>query len=402
MRWRLLLAGAVVIFPIAVQAQDTKDTVKIGVLGDMSGLYADVSGRGAVEAAKMAAEDYGNTVLGKRIEIVSADHQNKPDIAAAFAARWYDDDKVDMITDVVGSGASLAVAALSTDRKKVFMATNGATSELNGKQCAPFTIQYRSDTYAEAKSTVKGLFDGGGDTWFIIAVDYALGHSLQKDTTDIVTASGGKVLGAIRHPLGTTDFSSYILAAQTSGAKVIALADAGGDMVNGIKSASEFGLTVSGQQRLTGLLVFLTDIHAVGLKTTQGLVLESDFYWDMDDRTRDWSERFFKRVGMMPNMTHAATYSAVTQYLKAIDAVKSLDAATVIAQIKKTPIDDLYARHAYVRDDGLLIHDLYVFQVKKPEESKRPWDYYKLISTIPGEQAFRPLSESECPLLKRN
>ena len=377
-----------------------EDSVKIGVLGDMSGIYRDVSGPGAIEAVKMAVEDFGGTVLGRSILVLSADHQNKPDTAVAIARRWFDVDKVDVITDLVGSASALAVSALGNERKKVILVTNGATAELNQKQCGPFSIQYRSDTYAEAKSTANGLLAQGGTSWFFIAADYALGHSLVQDTSAVVKAAGGTVVGEIDHPLAAPDFSSYIISAMNSGAKVVAFANAGGDMINSLKAAAEFGLTVSGTQRATGLLVFESDIHAVGLKTVQGLALESDFYWDMDERTRDWSERFFKRVGMMPNMTHAANYSAVLNYLKAAEATKSLDAATIIEQMRKTPIDDVYARNAYIRDDNLLIHDLYIFQVKSPAESKREWDDYKLLSTISGKDAFRPLAESKCPMVR--
>ena len=377
-----------------------EDSVKIGVLGDMSGIYRDVSGPGAIEAVKMAVEDFGGTVLGRPILVLSADHQNKPDTAVAIARRWFDVDKVDVITDLVGSASALAVSALGNERKKVILVTNGATAELNQKQCGPFSIQYRSDTYAEAKSTANGLLAQGGTSWFFIAADYALGHSLVQDTSAVVKAAGGTVVGEIDHPLAAPDFSSYIISAMNSGAKVVAFANAGGDMINSLKAAAEFGLTVSGTQRATGLLVFESDIHAVGLKTVQGLALESDFYWDMDKRTRDWSERFFKRVGMMPNMTHAANYSAVLNYLKAAEATKSLDAAAIIEQMRKTPIDDVYARNAYIRDDNLLIHDLYIFQVKSPAESKREWDDYKLLSTISGKDAFRPLAESKCPMVR--
>ena len=386
--------------PIVVgSALSADDGVKIGVLGDMSGIYRDVSGPGAVEAVKMAVEDFGGTLLGRPILVLSADHQNKPDTAVAIARRWFDVDKVDVITDLVGSASALAVSALGNERKKVILVTNGATAELNQRQCGPFSIQYRSDTYAEAKSTANGLLAQGGTSWFFIAADYALGHSLVQDTSAVVKAAGGTVVGEIDHPLAAPDFSSYVISAMNSGAKVVAFANAGGDMINSLKAAAEFGLTVSGAQRATGLLVFESDIHAVGLKTVQGLVLESDFYWDMDKRTRDWSERFFKRVGMMPNMTHAANYSAVLNYLKAAETAKSLDAATVIAQMKKTPIDDVYARNASIRDDNLLIHDLYIFQVKSPAESKREWDDYKLLSTISGKDAFRPLTESKCPMV---
>jgi branched-chain amino acid transport system substrate-binding protein len=394
----LCVSAALVGFNL-VSAQEAKGNVKIGVLGDMSGLYKDISGPGAVEAVKMAVEDFGGNVLGKPIEVLMADHQNKPDVASSIARRWFDVDKVDVITDVVGSASALAVSAVGAERRKVILITNGATAALNQKQCAPYSIQYRSDTYAEAKSTAKGLLAQGGTSWFFISADYALGHSLVADSSSVVKAAGGTVVGVLNHPLNNGDFSSYVLAAMGSGAKVVALANAGGDMINSLKTASEFGLTVSGKQRLTGLLVFQSDIHAVGLDVVQGLVLESDFYWDMDERTREWSERFFRRTGAMPNMTHAANYSAVLNYLKAVDSTKSREAAAVVAQMKKIPIDDVYARNAFIREDNLLIHDLYLFQVKAPAESKRDWDDYKLLTTIAGKNAFRSLEESQCSLV---
>ncbi|MBB6309520.1 ABC transporter substrate-binding protein [Xanthobacter tagetidis] len=378
------------------------DVVKIGVLGDMSGLYSDVSGTGSIEAAKMAVEDFGGKVLGKPVEIIFADHQNKPDIASSIARRWYDNEKVDAIADVVGSASSLAVTFVANERKRVALISNGATAELNGAKCTPYSVQWRSDTYAMARSTAKGILSQGGKTWFIVAADYALGHSFAKDLTDVLNESGGKVVGKVFHPVGTQDFSSFVLAGQTSGADIVAFANAGGDMVNAVKSASDFGLTVSGKQRITGLLVFISDVHSIGLEKVQGLVLESDFYWDMDDRTRAFGERFFKRTGRMPTMTHAANYSVVLNYLKAIEKAGTDNAETVMATLKKMPIDDVFARNAYVREDGLLIHDLYLFQVKSPKESKRPWDYYKQLATIRGEDAFRPLSQSACPLVKKN
>lgn len=390
----------------AVSQQDkpaavSDDLVKLGVLGDMSGILSDLSGVGSIEAVRMAVEDFGGKVLGKPIEVISADHQNKPDIAATIARRWYDVEKVDAILDVVGSGSSLAVVNVAKERKRLALISNGATAELNNGQCSAYSVQWRSDTYAMARSTVNGVIAQGGDTWFIVAADYALGHSFAKDISEVVEQSGGKVIGRVFHPTGTTDFSSFVLSAQSSGAKVIAFANAGGDMVNSMKSAAEFGLTVAGKQRVTGLLFFISDAHSIGLKTVQGLTLETDFYWDMDARTREFSERFFKRLNKMPTMTHAANYSAATNYLKAIEAAGTDKPEAVMAELKKMKIDDMFARNARVREDGLLIHDLYLVQVKSPEESKRPWDYYKMLATIPGDQAFRALSESKCPLVTK-
>ena len=388
----------------SAQAQPKPDLpqgpVRIGVLGDMSGFNADVSGKGSLEAVRMATEDFGGSVLGKPIEVVSADHQNKPDIAAGIARNWFDNDKVDVVTDVVGSAATLAVMAVGSERKKIVLATNAASGEINGRLCNPYTVQYRSDTYAEAKSTAKGLLAQGGDTWFIVGADYIFGHTLASDLTDVVTSSGGKVLGSVFHPSNTSDLSSYILQAQASGAKVIAFANAGYDMVNSLKTASEFGLGVKGQQRVTGMLVYLTDIDSVGLPITQGLTLEADFYWNTDEQTRAFAQRYIERVGKMPTMVHAAAYSAVLTYLKAVQAAGTDDSDTVMAQMKKMPINDLYAHNAYIRPDGLLIHDLSMFQVKSPAESIGRWDDYKLLSTIAGNDAFRPLAESACPLIR--
>ncbi len=390
----MMLAGTV-----AGLSARAAEPLRIGVVGDMSSLYEAVSGPGAVTAVRMAVEDFGGSVLDRPIEVLSADHQNKPDIAAGIVRKWYDLDHVSVVADVVGSASSLAVSDISRDRRRIMLATNGATSELNGKSCSPFTIQYRSDTYAEAKATTRGLLAAGGDTWFTIAADYALGFSLENDIKTLVTAAGGKVIGGLRHPINNPDFSSYMLAAQASGAKVIALANAGGDMINSLKSAAEFGLLDSKTQKVTGLLVFISDVQAVGLPTLHGLVLETDFYWDMDERTRDFSERFFKRTGRMPTMSHAANYSAVTNYLKAVRQSGTDDATTVAAALHAMKIDDMFARNAYIRPDGLLIHDLYLVQVKSPAESHRAWDNYKILTRIPGDEAFRPLAESVCPLV---
>ena len=385
------------------QAQPVSDNVvKIGVLADMSGVYKDMSGPGAIEAAKIAVEEFGGSVLGKPIEIISADHQNKPDIAASLARRWYDVEQVDAIADVVGSANSLAVSGVAADRKRIALISNGATAELNGARCNAYTVQWRSDTYAMARATAKGILATGGDSWFIIGADYALGHSITKDLTEVVKAHGGKVVGSVFHPLGASDFSSFIVQAQGSGAKVIAFANAGADFIGSIKTANEFGLGAGGKQRLTGVLVFITDVHAIGLATIQGLSLESDFYWDLDARTRSFADRFFKRTGKMPAMTQAGTYSAVLTYLKAIQAAGTDSADPVMAELKKMKIDDAYARNAFVRADGLLIHDLYLFKVKAPAQSKGPWDYYEKLATIPAGDAFRPLADSACPLAKQN
>ncbi|TDR93325.1 ABC transporter substrate-binding protein [Enterovirga rhinocerotis] len=400
------LSAAVLFFGLiasgsAQQPKLSDDMVKIGVLSEMSGVYADISGVGMVEAVKMAAEDFGGSVLGRPIEIVSADHQSKPDIASSIARRWWDVEKVDVITDIVGSANTLAVMAIGAERQRIVLATNAASAEVANSRCTPYVVQYRSDTYAIASSTARGILAQGGDSWFIIGADYTFGRTLAKDISDIVTSSGGKVVGSTFHPLGTTDYSSYILAAQNSGAKVIAFANAGTDFINSMKAAQEFGLGVSGKQRITGLLVFVSDVNAVGLENMKGLVLAADFYWDMDEKSRSFSERYFKRLGKMPTLTHAGTYSAVTNYLKAVQATGTDDADAVMKHLRASTFDDLFARNGRLRPDGLMVHDIFLFQVKSPEESKRPWDFYKHIGTVPADEAYRPLSASTCKLVPR-
>jgi branched-chain amino acid transport system substrate-binding protein len=391
----ILLGGAA----SAAVAQDKPAPVRIGVLGDMTGIYQSLSGKGAVAAVELAVEDMGGKVLGRPIEILSADHQNKTDIGGAIARRWYDQEGVSAIVDVVGSGVSLAVATAANEKKKVFLASNGATSALNMAQCNPYTVQWRSDTFAASKAITEAMMKTGAKTWFVVGADYNLGHALEQEMTLIVNSSGGKMLGSVFHPLGTSDFASYILSAQNSGAQVLALADAGDDMVNALKTADEFGLLKS--TKVVSGLVFLTDIHALGLKTTKGLLLSSDFYWDMDDKTRAWADRYYKKMGAMPNLSQAAGYSATLQYFKAMEAAKSDKAEDVLAMMHKMPLDDMYARHAVLREDNLMTHDMLLAQVKTPEESKRPWDYYKILDVVPGEKAFRPLSESKCTMVKK-
>ncbi|MEI9923175.1 MAG: ABC transporter substrate-binding protein [Bradyrhizobium sp.] len=402
---RLLCAAcAVVIFsgllPAGAQTKAVAP-VRIGVLADMSGIFQGNSGKGATVAAQLAVEDVGSKVLGRPIELLTADHQDKADIAGGIARRWYDQEDVVAIVDAVSSGISLAVAAAANEKKRVFLASNGATSALNMAQCNPYTVQWRNDTYAAAKAITESTLKSGAKNWYIIAADYAFGHALQNEITQIVTASGGKVVGSVRHPVGASDFASYILSAQNSGADVVALANAGDDMVKTLKTADEFGLMTSPKQKVVSMLVFITDVHALGLKTIKGLVVVSDFYWDMDDKTRAWAERYYKIMGSMPTMSHAAGYSATLQYLKAMELAKSDKAEDVLAMMHKMPIDDMYARRATLREDNLLTHDVYMLQVKTPAESKHSWDYYKVIDTIAGEQAFRPLADSTCRLVKK-
>jgi branched-chain amino acid transport system substrate-binding protein len=383
----------------AVAQDKSTAPIKIGVLADMSGIYQGPSGKGAAVAVQLAVEDMGGKVLGRPIEILTADHQNKTDVGSAIARRWYDQEDVSAIVDVVGSGVSLAVAAAANERKKVFLASNGATSALNMAQCNPYTVQWRSDTFAASKALTEATMKTGAKTWYVIGADYNLGHALEQEMTQIVNASGGKMLGSVFHPIGASDFASYILSAQNSGAQIVALADAGDDMVHALKTADEFGLLKSA--RIVSGLVFITDIHALGLETTKGLVLSTDFYWDMDDKTRAWADRYYKKMGTMPTLTHAADYSATLQYLKAMEAAKSDKADDVLAMMHKMPLDDMYARHAVLREDNLMTHDMLLAQVKTPAESKRAWDYYKILDVIPGEKAFRPLSESKCPMVKK-
>jgi branched-chain amino acid transport system substrate-binding protein len=391
--------AAALTFSVAAEAQIAKDTVKIGVLADMSSLYADLGGPGSVEAAKMAVADFGGTVNGKKIEVIAADHQNKPDIGAAIARQWFDQDGVDMITDLTTSSVALAVQEVARAKNKIVLITGAASSDLTGKACAPTSIHWMYDTVALANGTGAAVVKAGGDTWFFITADYAFGHALERDTSEIVAANGGKVLGAVKVPLNTADFSSYLLQAQASKAKIIGLANAGGDTINSIKQAAEFGI-VAGGQKLAGLLVFVTDVRSLGLKTAQGLQLTEGFYWDQDDQTRAWSKKFSDRMHKEPTMVQAGVYSAVTHYLNAVKATNSIDGPTVVKQLKSAPINDFAIRNGHIQEDGSLVHDMYLFEVKKPEESKGEWDLYKQISTIPGAQAFKRPKGNECPLVK--
>ena len=376
-------------------------TIKLGVLNDQSSLYADLSGQGSVVAAKMAIEDSGIEKRGFKIEVISADHQNKADLGSSISRQWIDVEKVDAIVDVPNSGVALAVNQITKDKNKVFLVSGAASSELTGAQCSPNTVHWAYDTWALANGTGKAIVKTGGDSWFFLTADYAFGQALERDTEAVVAANGGKVLGKVRHPLNTSDFSSFLLQAQASKAKVIGLANAGGDTTNAIKQAAEFGI-VAGGQSLAGLLVFVTDVHALGLKTAQGLILTEAFYWDRDDASRAFAKRFapqFKNI--MPSMVHAGVYGAVLHYLKAVEAAKGAgDGAAVVAQMKALPTDDPLFGRGTVRVDGRHIHPMYLFEVKKPDESKGPWDYYKVRATIPAEEAFRPLDKGGCALVK--
>src|SRR5215211_641057 len=396
----LLLATALA--GLVAGAAQAQVNVKIGVLNDRSGLYSDLTGEGSVIAARMAVEDFKAAEKGIKFEIISAHHQNKPDIGASIARQWYDQDGVDVIVDVPASSVGLAVNQVSREKSKVYLNSGSATSNLTDAQCSPYTVHWAYDTVALANGTGGALVKQGGDTWFFLTADYEFGHALERDTTAVIVKNGGKVIGSVKTPFPGTDFSSFLLQAQSSKAKVIGLANAGGDTINSIKQAGEFGVTQAGQ-KLAGLLVFINDIHALGLKTAQGLVLTSPFYWDMNDGTRAFSKRFGERTGgKMPSMVQAGVYASLLHYLKAVEATKGKDAQQVVAKMKEMPTDDPLFGKGTIRADGRKIHDVYLFEVKKPEESKGPWDYYKLLATIPGDQAFRPLSESKCPLVNKS
>lgn len=390
--------GFVLLTMTAAFAQVSGDVVKIGVLNDQSGVYADLAGPGSVTAAKMAVEDFGGKVLGKPIEVIFADHQNKPDVATPIVNQWIDVDNVDVVVDVPTSSVALAVQEITKNKNRVHLNSTAGTSDLTGKACSSTGIHWTYDTYALANSTGRALTKDGGDTWFFIVADYAFGHALEKDTAAAVTSQGGKVVGSVNTPFPNQDFSSFLLQAQASGAKVIGLANAGGDMINAVKQAQEFGITASGQ-RLAGLLVFITDIHSLGLPVTQGLVLTTGFYWDRDDATRAWSKRFAERNGgRMPTMVQAGVYSAVMHYLEAIKAAGTDEAKAVVAKMKETPVNDFFAQNGRIRADGRMVHDMYLVQVKTPGESKHPWDYYKILRVVPGDEAFRPMDQGNCPL----
>ena len=386
------ISGLLIAAPVAAQG------VKIGILNDQSGVYADYGGKYSVEAARMAIEDFGGTVLGQKIEMVTADHQNKPDLATSIARRWYDVENVDMITELTTSSVALAVQDLSKDKKKIDIVVGAATSRITGDACTPYGFHWAFDTHALAVGTGGALVKAGGDSWFFLTADYAFGYALEKDTSEIVTASGGKVLGSVRIPLNSSDFSSFLLQAQSSKAKVIGLANAGLDTTNSIKQAAEFGI-VNGGQKLAGLLMTLAEVNGLGLQAAQGLVLTEGFYWDRDDTSRAFGERFMARTGRMPSMIHAGTYSATLQYLKAVKAAGTKDSDAVAKKLKELPVDDAFAQ-GKVLENGRMVHDLYLFEVKKPSESKKPWDYYKQLAVVPGDKAFPSAKDSGCPLTK--
>jgi len=397
----LVLTIALIAVAAAAHAQISDGIVKIGVMNDQSGTYADISGPGSTTAARLAVEDFGAAKKGLKVEIVVADHLNKPDVGSSIARQWYDAEKVDVIVDVPTSSVALAINQITRDKGKAFLVSGAATSDLTGKACSPNTIHWTYDTWALANGTGSAIVKTGGDTWFFLTADYAFGHALERDTEAVVVKNGGKVLGKVRHPFPTADFSSFLLQAQASKAKIIGLANAGADTTNAIKQGAEFGIVKGGQQ-FAGLLVFISDVHALSLEKANGLVLTEAFYWDLNDKTRAWSKRFAeKQHGAMPTMVQAGVYSAVLHYLKAVEALKSDDGTKVIAKMKEMPTDDPLFGKGVVRADGRKIHPMYLFEVKKPAEAKGPWDYYRVRATIPAEQAFRPLDQGECPLVKK-
>ena len=391
-----LLLALAILGATSARAQISNNVVKVGVLNDQSGLYADLGGPGSVAAAQMAADDAGGSVLGAPIEIVFADHQNKADIGVAVARRWFENEDVDMAIGFDNSSVALGVEQLAAEHHRIAIAGAVGTTAFTGKNCTSYEASWVYDSYALTTSLAKSIVAEGRDTWFFITVDYAFGHSLEADATAAVQAAGGKVLGSVRHPLNTSDFSSYLLQAQASGAKVVAFANGGGDMVNAVKQANEFGLTKN--QSMVSLLVFISDVHSMGLEAAQGLKFVTAFYWNRDDQSRAWSKRFFDRQGRMPTMAQASVYSAVRHYLAAIAAAGTDEAKAVMAKMREMPVNDFYVRNGHLREDGRLVHDMYFAQVKQPPDSSRPWDYYNILGMIPGDQAFRPLAESGCPL----
>ena len=400
MKLTYVMSAALLVAAAAPALADVSDgKVKIGILNDQSGVYADFGGKWSFEAAKMAVEDFGGKVAGAPVEVISADHQNKPDIASNIARQWYDTEQVDAIMELTTSSVALAVQGISAEKKKIDIVTGAATTDLTGKACSPYGFHWAYDTHALAVGTGGALVKQGGDSWYFLTADYAFGYSLEEQTANFVKAQGGQVVGAVRHPLATTDYSSFLLQAQSSGAKVIGLANAGLDTANSIKQAAEFGI-VAGGQRLAALLFTLAEVHGLGLEAAQGLTLTEGFYWDRDDESRAFARKFMDRTGRMPNMVHAGTYSAVTQYLKAIDKAGTDETQAVSKLLHEMPVDDVFGRGGKVGPNGRMIHDMYLLEVKKPAESKQEWDYFKVLATIPGDEAYIKPAESGCPLAK--
>jgi branched-chain amino acid transport system substrate-binding protein len=401
MNMKLASLAMLALLPVtAATAQVSNNSVKIGVLTDMSGVYSDLGGQGSVTAAQMAVEDF---VAAKKpafkVEIVSADHQNKADVASSKVREWYDRDGVDMVTDALNSAVALAVAKVSVEKNRVLMDVGAATTRLTNEDCNPNTAHWAYDTFALATGIANAAVKQGGDSWYFLTADYAFGHTMEKDATEAIKAAGGKVVGSTRHPLNAADFSSFMLQAQASGAKVIGLANAGGDTINAVKAAADYGITK--KQSVAPLLLFINDIHAMGLNVAQGMLVTEAFYWNQNEETRKWSQRYFGRMKRMPNMIHAGVYSAVSHYLNAVAAAKTDEALAVMKQMRATPVNDMFAKGGKLREDGRMVHDMYLYEVKKPAESTEPWDYYKLKTTIKGDDAFQSLAASRCPLIKK-
>ncbi|GAB3542577.1 ABC transporter substrate-binding protein [Noviherbaspirillum agri] len=402
MKLKALALAVSAMFAVGVagsaSAQISGDTIKIGFITDISGLYSDIDGAGGVEAIRMAIADFGGSVNGKKIELISADHQNKADVAGSKAREWFDREGLDVLIGGTNSGTSLAMAKVAAEKKKPFLAIGAGTARLTNEECTPYTVHYAYDTVALAKGTGSAVVKQGGKSWYFLTADYAFGASLEKDTSDVVKAAGGQVLGSVKHPLSASDFSSFLLQAQSSKAQILGLANAGGDTINAIKAANEFGIT--GSMKLAGLLMFINDVHSLGLNLTKGMYLTDGWYWDQNDDTRKWAKRYFEKMKKMPSMLQAADYSVTMQYLNAVKATGTDDADKVMAHFKSTKINDMFAKNGVVRPDGRMVHDMYLMQVKAPNESKYAWDYYKVVQTIPGDQAFTTKAESKCALWK--
>ena len=394
----LLGAVSAIVFPhLAIAQQSPLPPIKIGILSDMSSVYADQAGLGSVEAARMAIEDMGGKIGDRTIELVSADHQHKTDVGTSIVRKWFDEDGVNVVADMPNSAVALAVQQITREKNKIAIFDTAATTELTGRQCSPNGIQWVYDTYSNSAGLAKALIKQGQDSWFFLTVDYALGRSIQDEAVKAIEASGGTVLGAVRHPLNTADFSSFLLQAQSSKAKVIAFANTGADLINALRQSKEFGMS---DRNIIAPLVYISDVHSMGLENAGGLSFITGFYWDLNDETRAWSKRFYERRKAMPTMTHAGVYSSISHYLKAVKAAGTAETGPVLAAMRAMPVNDFFAKNGSIRSDGRMVHDMLLVQVKKPSESHYPWDYYRVVQTIPGNQAFRPLSESACPLSK--
>jgi len=395
----LAACGLIAALSPPASAETPATPLKIGLIGDFQSVYSDIGGPGNVEATRMAIEEFGGTMFGKPIELITADPQNKPDLAGALARKWYENEGVDMIIDMPTSATALAGMEMSKQFEKIMIVTDAASSDITGKSCSPYTVHWTYDTYANAHTVGSAIVKNGGTTWFFITADYLFGHSIERDTGDVVRAAGGTVVGSARHPLNTADFSSFLLQAQSSKAKIVGLANGGSDTINAIKQAAEFGI-VAGGQNLAGIVMFISDIHSLGLKLAQGLIITEAYYWDLNDKTRAFGKRFFERMKRMPTMNQAATYSATLHYLNAVKAAGTKETKPVLAKMRETPVRDAFTDNGVLREDGRMVHSMFLFEVKTPEESKAPWDYYKVLAEVPGDQAFRPMKDGGCPLIK--